>query len=112
MSTATRSLIGAVVLLISAMALAGERCVAIDGDTLRCGRERVRIEGVYAPDLDQPDGQQARQRLQRRIQSGEVVIERRGRDKYGRTLGRLYVNGNRITQIDVSPKSARGTKTF
>jgi micrococcal nuclease len=111
-STATRSLIGAVVLLISAAAHAGERCVAIDGDTLRCGRERVRIEGVYAPDLEQPDGQQARQRLQRRIQSGEVVIERRGKDRYGRTLGRLYVNGNRITQIDLSPKSARGTRTF
>jgi micrococcal nuclease len=108
-SAATRSLIGAVVLLISVTAHAGERCVAIDGDSLRCGRERVRIEGVYAPDVDKPRGPQARQRLQQRIQSGEVVIERRGRDRYGRTLGRLYINGNRITQIDLNPKSSRGT---
>jgi micrococcal nuclease len=111
-SATTRSLIGAVVLLVYATAHAGERCVAIDGDTLRCGRERVRIEGVSAPDLEKAGGQQARQRLQRRIQSGEVVIERRGQDRYGRTLGRVYVNGNRITQIDVNPKSARSTKTF
>ena len=112
MSATAHFLIGAVALLVSAVAHAGERCVAIDGDTLRCGRERVRIEGVDAPDLDKPGGEQARQRLQQRIQSGEVVIQRRGQDRYGRTLGRLYVNGNRITQIDVSPRSARGTKTF
>jgi endonuclease YncB( thermonuclease family) len=111
-SAATRSLIAAVALLISATARASERCVAIDGDTLRCGRERVRIEGVYAPDLEKPGGHQARQRLQRRIQSGEVVIQRRGQDRYGRTLARVYVNGNRITQIDVNPKSSRGSKTF
>jgi endonuclease YncB( thermonuclease family) len=91
-------------LLLAATAWAGERCVALDGDTLRCGGERVRVDGVYAPQLNEPGGQQARQRLQQRIQSGEVIIERKGRDKYGRTLGRLYVNGNRITQTDVSPK--------
>jgi micrococcal nuclease len=91
-------------LFLAATVWAGERCVAIDGDTLRCGGERVRVDGVHAPELNEPGGQQARRRLQQRIQSGEVVIERKGRDKYGRTLGRLYVNGNRITQTDVSPK--------
>jgi endonuclease YncB( thermonuclease family) len=68
----------------------------------------VRIEGLSAPKLEQPGGQEARQRLQRRIRSGELVIERKGRDKYGRTLGRAYVNGIRITQLDMNPKSGRG----
>ena len=31
--------------------------------------------------------------------------QRGGTDKYGRTLARVYVNGNRISQMDVSPKS-------
>ncbi len=79
-----------------------ERCVAISGDTLRCwGRERVRVEGIHAPSLKAPGGEQARQRLQRRIQAGEVAIQRKGRDKYGRTLGRVFVSGNRITQLDL-----------
>jgi|SRR5687767_6654004 micrococcal nuclease len=91
-------------LLLAATTWAAERCVAIDGDTLRCGRERVRVDGLHAPELSEPGGQQARRRLQRRIQSGEVIIQRQGRDKYGRTLGRLYVNGNRITQADLGPK--------
>lgn len=97
---------------LAGAASAGERCFAINGDTLRCGRERVKIEGLHAPSLKAPGGEQARQRLQRRIQPGEVVIERRGRDKYGRTLGRLYVNGNRITQLDVNSKSAGGTRKY
>jgi micrococcal nuclease len=103
-------IVAALTVLLATCATAGERCAAIDGDTLRCGSERVRIEGVHAPELSEPGGQEARQRLQKRIQSGELVIQRGGRDKYGRTLGRVYVNGSRITQIDVSPKAARGTK--
>jgi endonuclease YncB( thermonuclease family) len=96
----------AVMLLVGgADAWAGERCVAIDGATLRCGSERVRIDGLTAPEVDDPSAELARQRLQRRIQSGEVVIQRGGKDRYGRTHGRLFVNGNRITQADLSPGS-------
>jgi len=89
------------------VASAGERCSALDGATLQCGRERVRVEGLRAPGVKEPEGEQARRRLQRRLQSGEVVIERKGRDRYGRTLGRLYVNGNRITQLDLAPGAGK-----
>lgn len=83
-------------------AYAGERCSATGPNTLRCGRELVRVEG-----LDPAGGKRARARLQRWMQAGEVVIQRRGRDKYGYTLGRVYVDGNRISQVDVSSKSGR-----
>jgi endonuclease YncB( thermonuclease family) len=94
--------------LVAAAAFAGEWCTAIDGYTLRCsGGERVKIEGIRAPELTEPGGEEARQRLQKRIRSGELVVQRGGTDKYGRTLARAYVNGNRITQIDVTPKSTK-----
>ena len=105
-----RSLLFALAALVGGAASAGERCSALDGATLLCGRERVRVEGISAPELKAPGGQQARQRLLQRIQSGEIVIERRGRDKYGRTLGRLYVSGKRITQSDVAPKGGTGSR--
>ena len=96
----------ATVLLAATAAFAGEWCTAIDGYTLRCsGGERVKIEGLRAPELNQPGGEEARQRLQRRIRSGELVVQRGGTDKYGRTLARVYVNGNRVSQMDVTPKS-------
>jgi micrococcal nuclease len=106
--TATRSTLAVLAVALAGAASAGERCSAIDGSTLQCGRERVRVEGLSAPRLQDPGGQEARNRLQRRIQAGELVIERKGRDRYGRTLGRAYVDGNRITQLDVT-KSGRGS---
>jgi len=90
--------------LLAANGWAGERCTAIDGSTLRCGSERVRIEGVKAPQQGEPGAEQARQRLQRYLQSGEVVVQRKGQDRTGSTLGRLYVNGQRITQSDLNPR--------
>jgi micrococcal nuclease len=86
---------------------AGEKCVAIDGNTLRCDGERVLVEGIKAPQQGEPGAEAARQRLDRRVKTGEVVIQRKGKDKYGRTLGRVYVNGNRITQVDVTPPKGR-----
>jgi endonuclease YncB( thermonuclease family) len=89
--------------LLACNAWAGERCTAIDGNTLRCRKERVLIEGINAPKHGEPGAEQARQRLQRHLKSGEVVIQRKGQDRTGRTLGRLYVNGHRVTQSDLNP---------
>jgi endonuclease YncB( thermonuclease family) len=83
---------------------AGERCTAADGGSLRCGRELVRVDGIRAPRLNEPGGAQARKRLQERLGYGELVIQRYGRDKYGYTLGRVYVGGKRISQLDVTPR--------
>ena len=105
-----RSILALVAVFLVGAASAGERCTAIDGGTLQCSRDRVLVEGLRAPGLQEPGGHEARQRLQRRVQSGELVIQRKGRDKYGRTLGRAYVNGNRITQLDVSPRSEQSNR--
>lgn len=105
---AARSILAGMALALAGAASAGERCSAFDGGTLQCGRERVRVEGLHAPSLNESGGPEARARLQRRIQQGELVIDRQGRDKYGRTLGRIYVNGKRITQLDLDPKPGRG----
>ena len=102
-----QSLFVAAAFAASLSALAGERCSAIDGNTLQCGRERVRVEALRSPAIDQPGGREARDRLQRRIRSGSLVVERKGRDKYGRTLGRAYVDGNRITQLDLTAQAAK-----
>jgi micrococcal nuclease len=106
--TTARTILAGLAMALAGAATAGERCSAIDGQTLACGRERVRVEGLKGPALEEPGGHEARQRLQRRIQSGELIIDRTGRDKWGRTLGRAYVNGKRITQLDVDSNTRRG----
>lgn len=85
--------------------------VAIDGDTLRAGRERVRLLGVDAPELPghcrrgrrcvAGDPVAARVALATAIR-GPVRIQRFGHDHYGRTLAIVEAGGRDVAcrQID------------
>ena len=96
--------------LAAAPALA-ERCKAIDGDTLQCGGERVRLYDVYAAEMNEAGGAEAKKNLQRRVNNREVELHRHGHDRYGRTLADVYVHGRKIRQSDIGPRAGRGTKS-
>lgn len=80
-----------------------------DGDTLRCGDEKVRIANIDAPELsnsppchdrrryrywcDYAAGVASRDALIQLIGQGRVTFDRQGVDRYGRTLARVQVNG-------------------
>lgn len=80
-----------------------------DGDSIRCGAERVRIVNIDAPELagspkcqgrrgaaawcDFAAGEKARIALADLVRRGPVKIQRQGLDQYGRTLARVTVNG-------------------
>lgn len=80
-----------------------------DGDSLRCGAERIRIAAIDAPEMpgspkcggrraasawcDFAAAQQAKEALQRLVGSGRVMVQPLGVDPYGRTLARVTVNG-------------------
>ena len=87
------------------------KCRALDGDTLQCGAERVRLYDVYAAEMNEAGGAQAKRNLQQRIAGNEVRLRRHGHDRYGRTLADVYVGGHRIVQSDVGPRAGRGTRT-
>src|SRR5712691_12572493 len=100
----------AFVMLLSSSVLIGaasarERCLAIDGDTLVCNHQKVRLTNVYAAELNEAGGAAAKRRLQALIASGEVVLRPFGHDRYGRTLAEVYVNGRRIEQADIGPRA-------
>lgn len=90
-------------------AAAGERCLAIDGDTLVCNRQKVRLTNVYAAELNEPGGAAARRRLQALVSGRDVVLKSFGQDRYGRELAEAYVNGRRIEQADIGPRAGRGS---
>jgi|TARA_R100000501_G_scaffold14778_1_gene26816 endonuclease YncB( thermonuclease family) len=71
-------------------------CSVTDGDTIRCGDERIRLLGIDAPELPghcrrgrtcAPGDPFAATRSMEQALSGELRIERFGKDAYGRTLG-------------------------
>ena len=79
-------------LLASPADAQGWRCRATDGDTLRCGRGRVRVVGLDAPELHRPRcpaelrlARAATARMDSLVASG-VTLRPRGRDRYGRLL--------------------------
>jgi endonuclease YncB( thermonuclease family) len=102
-------------LLAAAGAWGSERCIAIDGDTLLCNQRKVRLANVYAAELNQAGGASAKKRLRARIASGEVTLKPIATDRYGRLLAEVYVDGRRIEQADIGPRtgngSARGRET-
>src|SRR3954470_9292536 len=95
---------------VASSGIAGERCIAIDGDTLVCNRQKVRLTNVYAAELNEAGGRATKRRLQALIASGEVTLRAFGHDRYGRTLAEVYVNGRRIEQADVGPRAGRGAQ--
>lgn len=80
-----------------------------DGDTIRCGRERVRLADIDAPELagsprcegwraarswcDDALARRSRDALRAFLATGHIELRRQGQDKYGRTLATVSVNG-------------------
>ena len=96
--------------LVLAGNAAAERCLAIDGDTLVCNRQKVRLTNVYAAELNQAGGPSAKRRLQALVAAGDVRLRPVGADRYGRVLAEVYVGGRRIEQADIGPRAGRGAE--
>lgn len=72
---------------------------AIDGDTIRVGQERIRLRGIDTPELNEPEGQAAKDRLESLLRSGTVSIVPRGRDVYDRLIADVFVDGQNVAEI-------------
>ena len=68
----------------------------LDGDTLSVvsdqGYHRVRVAGVDAPELSQPYGLEAARVMRKLVQGQTVQVSVVEEDKYGREVGRVFVN--------------------
>jgi endonuclease YncB( thermonuclease family) len=95
-------------------------CV-IDGDTLwilgpdRSITEKVRLQNVNAPELRRP---RSRRELNRAVAANEFLrerverarsatIRRRGKDRYGRTLARIAIDGSDLGRLLVRAGHAK-----
>ncbi|MDI6838842.1 MAG: thermonuclease family protein [Rhizobiaceae bacterium] len=90
----------------------------VDGDTVVIDGEKIRIYNIDAPELRHAAcdaelrlAEVAKRRLDTLLASGVVVIIRgdngRMKDRYGRTLARLTVDGRDIGEILVIEELAR-----
>jgi endonuclease YncB( thermonuclease family) len=81
----------------------------VDGDTLVCNHQKVRLTNVYAAEMNQPGGSAAKKKLQALVQNREIALRAHGKDRYGRVLAEAFVDGRRIEQADIGPRAGRGS---
>lgn len=75
------------------------QATAVDGDTIRVGGERIRLRGIDTPELDEPEGLAAKQRLEALLRSGPMEIIPHGRDVYDRLIADVFVNGQNVAEL-------------
>jgi len=69
----------------------------IDGDTIdildsASTRFRIRLDGIDAPESNQQYGKESTKKLSVLTLGKDVRILSSGRDRYGRFIGRIYIN--------------------
>lgn len=86
-------------------------CV-VDGDTIRMNGEKIRLVGFNTPEISEPacpaeaaKGEQAKLRLLELLNSGSIALAAtadRDRDRYGRLLRQVTVNGRDVADTLIS----------
>lgn len=87
--------------------------VAIDGDTIRCGSERIRLIGIDAPEMSGCHGAKgrvcvpgdphaSRRSLAQALKARPLLIERTGKDRYGRSLGLVSAGGKDLSCLQIT----------
>jgi len=105
-----------ILLFLAAVALAGP-CTATDGDTIRCGSERIRLTAIDAPEMPghcrqgrdcaPGDPFASRDAIKSILSGATASIERLGVDRYGRTVADVYVAGKSLSCLQLSAGHAR-----
>ncbi|MEI6239393.1 MAG: thermonuclease family protein [Planctomycetia bacterium] len=72
-----------------------------DGDTLTAldennTKHKVRLHGIDAPEIGQPFGTKSREALGRLTVRKTATLHLKGRDRYGRDLARVEVDGHDV----------------
>lgn len=78
-----------------------------DGDTLTAlddgdVQHKIRLEGIDAPELGQPFGRVSRDRLSALVKGKTLTIHQHGKDRYGRVLARVELDGDDLGRRLVS----------
>jgi endonuclease YncB( thermonuclease family) len=86
---------------LNAATLHGRVVGVADGDTITVldasyTKHKIRMQGIDAPEKVQAFGQRSKQSLSEMVFNQEVTVEFEKKDKYGRTLGKVLLNGKDI----------------
>jgi endonuclease YncB( thermonuclease family) len=86
---------------LEAASLKGKVVSVADGDTITVlddnkTQHKIRLQGIDAPEKAQAFGQKSKQSLHQLVHSKMVTVEFEKKDKYGRTVGKVLLNGTDV----------------
>lgn len=95
------SLLLAILQVEMGWAWTGRAVGVADGDTITVLRDRrdqvkIRLYGIDAPESGQPFGKAAKQSLSSMVYGQSVEVEVMDTDRYGRTVARVFVDGDDV----------------
>ena len=81
---------------VQAETLTGRVVGVADGDTITVldadkRQHKIRLQGIDAPEKAQPFGQRSKENLSRLVFGKDVAVEWDKRDRYGRIVGKVWV---------------------
>lgn len=86
---------------------------AIDGDTIRFeDGTRIRLEGVAAPENNEPGGTEATQFMKRLVNGNSLRCDLNGQRSYNRLVGICYLGGDDIGAAIIAAGLARDCPRF
>jgi endonuclease YncB( thermonuclease family) len=71
------------------------KCYVIDGDTIVIAKQRIRLEGIDAPELDHPWGQASKWAAVRLCKGQEITARITGKLSYDRLVARCFLPDGR-----------------
>lgn len=91
--------------------LVGKVTAVADGDTITVldaerRQHKVRFQAIDAPEKGQEHWRVSKQKLASRVFSRQVVVEYRKKDRYGRIVGRVSVDGTDINREQLASGAA------
>jgi endonuclease YncB( thermonuclease family) len=99
--------------VLAELILAASAVLAIDGDTLLLDGERLRLFNVDTPEIhcrcesECRAAWAAKRFTQDTLNAGRVEIRRTGKDRYGRTLAYVTVNGRDLGELIIAAGHGR-----
>lgn len=72
----------------------------IDGDTFYTVDDKIRIAGIDTPERGEPGYKEARDALAKLLSGSKVVVvEPIAKDRYARTVAKVYVDGKNVAEL-------------
>ena len=81
--------------VVDAPQIISGKCHVIDGDTIAIGKQKIRLAGIDAPELNKPYGKKAKWALVELCKGQNVTAKLTGETSYDRVVARCFLDDGR-----------------